>query len=98
MKLKNGRCALYVRRPTDEHQMASMEIQTEEGRRYIAKQGGTLKPEHIFLDDAISRAEFKKRPGLIALLNAAKAKQFDAVIVRDESRLGGDTFRSGLIV
>lgn len=98
MKLKNMRCALYGRRSTDEHQMASMEVQTEEGRRYIAKQGGTLKPEHIFLDDAISRAEFKKRPGLIALLNAANAKQFDAVIVRDESRLGGDTFRSGLII
>lgn len=52
----------------------------------------------LFLDDAISRAEFKNRPGLIALLNAAKGKQFDAVIVRDESRLGGDTFRSGLII
>jgi len=78
--------------------MASMDVQTEEGRRYIAKHGGTLAPEHVFLDDAISRAEFKKRPGLIALLNAAKAKQFDAVIVRDESRLGGDTFRSGLVI
>ena len=75
-----------------------MEVQTEEGKRYIAKHGGTLKPEHIFLDDAISRAEFKKRPGLIALLNAANNKQFDAVIVRDESRLGGDTFRSGLVI
>ncbi len=78
--------------------MASMEVQTEEGQRYIAKNGGTLKPEHVYLDDAISRAEFKKRPGLIALLNAANDKQFDAVIVRDESRLGGDTFRSGLVI
>ncbi len=98
MKLLHTRCALYGRRSTDEHQMASMDVQTEEGRRYIAKHGGTIKPEHVFLDDAISRAEFKKRPGLIALLNAAKAKQFDAVIVRDESRLGGDTFRSGLVI
>ncbi len=98
MKLLRMRCALYGRRSTDEHQMASMDVQVEEGKRYIAKNGGTLRPEHIFLDDAISRAEFKKRPGLIALLNAAKAKQFDAVIVRDESRLGGDTFRSGLII
>jgi site-specific DNA recombinase len=31
---------------------------------------------------------------LIALLNAAKDRQFDAIVVRDESRLGGDTFRS----
>ncbi len=98
MKLRNIRCALYGRRSTDEHQIASMAVQTEEGRRYIVKHGGTLAEEHVFLDDAISRAEFKKRPGLIALLNAAKAKQFDAVIVRDESRLGGDTFRSGLVI
>jgi len=75
-----------------------MEVQTQEGERYIIAQGGTLAREHIFLDDAISRAEFKKRPGLLALLNAAKDKQFDAVVVRDESRLGGDTFRSGLVI
>lgn len=98
MKLQNLRCALYGRRSTEEHQLASMEVQLEEGKRYIAKNGGTLGPEHVFLDDAISRAEFKKRPGLIALLNAAKAKQFDAVVARDESRLGGDTFRSGLVI
>ena len=98
MKLLKMRCAIYGRRSTDEHQMASMDVQLEEAKRYIAKHGGTVKPEHIFLDDAISRAEFKKRPGLIALLNAANGKQFDAVIVRDESRLGGDTFRSGLII
>ncbi len=98
MKLLNLRCALYGRRSTDEHQAASLEVQTEEGQRFIAKNGGTLQPEHVYLDDAISRAEFKKRPGLIALLNAAKDKLFDAVIVRDESRLGGDTFRSGLVI
>ncbi len=98
MKLLNLRCALYGRRSTDEHQMASMQVQSEEGERYIIAQGGTLEREHIFLDDAISRAEFKKRPGLLALLNAAKDKQFDAVVVRDESRLGGDTFRSGLVI
>jgi site-specific DNA recombinase len=98
MKLLNLRCALYGRRSTDEHQMASMEVQTQEGERYIIAQGGILHREHVYLDDAISRAEFKKRPGLIALLLAAKDKHFDVVIVRDESRLGGDTFRSGLVI
>jgi site-specific DNA recombinase len=72
--------------------------QTEEGQRFIAKNGGTLEPEHVYLDDVNSRAEFKKRPGLLALLLAAKDKLFDAVIVRDESTLGGDTFRSGLLI
>lgn len=98
MKLLNLRCAFYGRRSTDEHQAASLEVQTQEGERYIIAQGGLLDREHVYVDDAISRAEFKKRPGLIALLNAAKDKLFDAVIVRDESRLGGDTFRSGLVI
>ncbi|HRI70877.1 MAG TPA: recombinase family protein, partial [Polyangium sp.] len=98
MKLLNMRCAFYGCRSTDEHQAASPEVQSQEGERYIIAQGGILHREHVYLDDAISRAEFKKRPGLLALLNAAKDKLFDAVIVRDESWLGGDTFRSGLVI
>src|SRR4029078_361629 len=98
MKLLNMRCAFYGRRSTDEHQMASMEVQMQEGERFIVAQGGPLEPEHVYLDDASPSAAFKKGPGLIALLNAAKDEQFDAVIVRDESRLGGDTFRSGLVI
>ncbi|UQA57087.1 recombinase family protein [Polyangium aurulentum] len=77
--------------------MASLDVQTGEAKRYVAAEGGTLVPD-VFLDDAVSRAEFKKRKGLIALLNAAKAKQIDAVVLRDESRLGGDTFRAGLVI
>ena len=78
--------------------MASLDVQREEGARFVEAEGGTIAPDDVFIDDAVSRAEFKKRPGLIALLNAAKAGQFDAVVVRDESRLGGDTFRSGLVI
>lgn len=98
MKFVSKRCALYLRRSTDEHQMASLDVQREEALRYITANGGIVAPEHVFVDDAVSRAEFKKRPGLIALLNGAEAGAFDAVITRDESRLGGDTFRCGLVV
>jgi hypothetical protein len=62
------------------------------------KNGGHLEDRHVFTDDAISRAEFQKRPGLLALLNAAKRREIDAVVCRDETRLGGDTFRSGIVV
>lgn len=98
MKLYGLRCALYIRRSTEEHQMASLEVQRGEASSYIEREGGTLAPEHIFVDDAKSRAEFKKRPGLVALLNAAKEEAFDVVVTRDESRLGGDTFRTGIII
>ncbi|TKD03460.1 recombinase family protein [Polyangium fumosum] len=98
MRLYQLRTALYARRSTDGHQMASLDVQREEGARFVEAEGGTHAPDHLFVDDAVSRAEFKKRPGLFALLNAAKAGEFDAVVVRDESRLGGDTFRSGLVI
>ena len=78
--------------------MASLEVQVGEARRYIAARGWTLDPDHVFIDDAISRAEFKKRPGLLALLNGAGSRTFDVVVARDESRIGGDTYRTGIVI
>ena len=92
------RAAIYARRSTDEHQEASLDVQLGEARRFIASKGWTLCDDHIFQDDAKSRAEFKKRPALIAMLNAAEVKAFDAVVVRDESRLGGDMNRTCLLI
>lgn len=98
-QIPNGlRWALYRRRSTDEHQAESLEVQLENARRFVEAHGGTLDAKNVFTDDAISRAEFKKRPGLLALLNAARRGDFDAVVTRDETRLGGDTFRTGLVV
>jgi site-specific DNA recombinase len=92
------RAAIYARRSTDEHQAASLDVQIDEAKRYLARKGWTLDPEHVFVDDAISRAEFKKRPALIAMLVAAEAKAFDVVVTRDETRLGGDTNRTCLLI
>ncbi len=91
------RCALYCRKSTEE-QIASLDVQIEEASRYVASKGWTVAPGHIYRDSAISRAEFKKRPGLIALLNALGSGEFDAVVLRDDSRLGGDMHRTGLVV
>lgn len=90
------RVALYARRSKEEHQAASIDVQREEALRFISSKGWTLAPEHVFVDGDSSRAEFKKRPGLIAMLVAAERKDFDVVVVRDESRLGGDTNRTSL--
>jgi site-specific DNA recombinase len=98
VKLLGLRVALYLRRSKEEHQAASIEVQRGEGTAYIAREGGTLDPTHIFIDDNHGRAEFKKRPGLISMLNAAKRGGFDAVVVRDETRLGGDTNRTSLFI
>jgi site-specific DNA recombinase len=92
------RCAIYVRRSTEEHQIASLDVQIDEATRYVNAKGWTVAREHVYRDDAVSRAEFKKRPGLIAMLNAVKDRGFDAIVLRDDSRLGGDMHRTGLVV
>ena len=92
------RAAIYARRSTDQHQEASLEVQLEEARRYIARKGWLVEESALFIDDAISRAEFKKRPGLFAMLNAAERREFDVVVTRDETRLGGDTNRTTLLI
>lgn len=92
------RAAIYARRSTDEHQTASLDVQASEARRYIEAKGWTIDSSHVYLEDAVSRAEFKKRPAMIALLNAAETKAFDVVVTRDETRLGGDVNRTGLLI
>ncbi|MBI2389489.1 MAG: recombinase family protein [Deltaproteobacteria bacterium] len=92
------RAAVYARRSTDDHQAASLEVQIAEARRYIASKGWTLDPSHVFVDDGVSRSEFVKRHAFNSLRAAAEARAFDAIVVRDESRLGGDTFRTALAI
>lgn len=73
-------------------------VQLEEAKRYVASEGWSLRPEDVFVDDAVSRAEFKKRWALLRLLNQAKNGAFDVVVTRDETRLGGDMLRTGLVI
>src|ERR1700754_2026550 len=90
------RVALYLRRSTAEHQEESLETQRRGASEYCEAHGWVIVEE--FVDDAVSRAEFKKRPGLIRMLNHAKDHAFELVVLRDESRLGGDTYRTGLVI
>ena len=91
-----GRVGLYLRRSTEEHQAASLEVQEEEARRFVAKQGWTVGK--VFIDSGVSRAEFVKRPGLIGMLGAVERKEIDIVVTRDDSRLGGDMVRTTLLL
>ena len=92
------RWAVYRRRSTEEHQAESLDVQLANARRFAERMGGTLADHHVFTDDAVSRAEFKKRPGLLAMLNAAQRGDFDAIVLRDETRLGGDMHRTSLVI
>lgn len=92
------RAAIYARRSTDEHQAASLDVQLGEARTYCESRGWAVEEAHVFIEDAVSRAEFVKRPALIRMLNAAKDNEFDVIVVRDETRLGGDVTRTGLLI
>jgi site-specific DNA recombinase len=91
------RCAIYARKSTDE-QAASTRVQVEEAGRFVQERGWLLEPGQVFIEDARSRAEFKNRPELFRMIDAAKAGHFEVLVVRDESRLGGDMLRTGLII
>lgn len=91
-----ARVALYLRRSTEGHQEESLETQRRGATEYCAARGWVIVDE--FVDDAVSRAEFKKRPGLGRMLNAAAKRSFELVVMRDESRLGGDMLRTGMLI
>lgn len=90
------RAAIYARRSTEE-QAASLDVQVDEAKRYLDGKGWMLAPEHIYIDDAVSRAEFVKRPGLARLRSAAADGLLDVIVMRDETRLGGDMLNSTLV-
>jgi site-specific DNA recombinase len=92
------RAAIYARRSTEEHQAESLDVQVSEATRYIEQKGWSLHQDHVFIDDAVSRAEFKKRPGLVNILLAVEQNLVDVVVVRDETRLGGDMYRTSLLI
>lgn len=93
------RVALYLRRSHDKHQEESLETQRRSAVEFCAARGWVIVEEFVDGEDRrASRAEFQKRPGLIRLVNHAKAKAFELVVVRDETRLGGDQQRTGLLM
>ncbi len=92
------RAVIYARRSTEEHQAASLDVQITEATRFCESRGWSVV--QTFQEEAVSRAEFKKRPALISMLAAAtsKPRPFDRIVLRDETRLGGDMYRTGIVV
>ncbi len=52
----------------------------------------------IFVDDGISGAIFKRRPGLVRLLSAAEAKAFDVLVMSEPSRLGREQTETNFLL
>jgi DNA invertase Pin-like site-specific DNA recombinase len=93
------RAAVYARKSTEDSAAVSVTRQVEHAREFAEKRGYTVEGAHVFIDDGVSGAEFRDRPGLLRLLNlvSASPRPFDAVVMAEASRLGRDRLRTELV-
>ncbi len=83
------RAAIYARYSSENQRPESIEDQVGSCRKLAAARGFTVAAANIFTDQAASGAR-SDRKGLAALLVAAKAKEFEILLVDDLSRLARD--------
>lgn len=82
---------------TDEQRSVTRQI--EHARAYALARGWVVKDEYIFVDDGISGAEFRKRPGLTRLLNALRpSPPFQVLVMSEESRLGREQIETAYVI
>src|SRR5262245_61019885 len=91
--------AVYARKSTDDsatnEEARSTARQVARATEYANAKGWTVDPRHVFVDDAVSGAEWKHRPGFNALLAALTPRPpFGILIVSELSRIGRDTVRT----
>ncbi len=89
----------YARKSTVEEKDdrdKSVARQIDRAREYAQAKGWRFDDRYIYQDDAVSGAEFKRRPGLNGLLEALTAPRppFQGLVVSEQSRLGRDTIRT----
>jgi site-specific DNA recombinase len=92
------RIGTYLRKSTDEHQEESLNVQRDGAQKFFAAMQWSTENVVEFCDSGISRAEFLKRPGILALREAAIHGELDVIVTRDETRLGGDMTRTTLLM
>lgn len=86
------RLAVYARKSNEDDRnenYRSTARQVEQAQRYVERNGGEVLLDHVYVDDAVSGAEFRERRGLLQFLDALKnGKPFNAVVMSEQSRLG----------
>jgi len=95
--------AIYARKSTEQNGVGddekSVTRQVEHAKAYAAKKGWTVDDVHVYSDDGISGAEFKKRPGFLRLLNALSPRpSFQVLVMSEESRLGREAIETGYVL
>src|SRR6267142_1347246 len=94
---------VYARKSTEQagvtDEQRSVTRQTEHARAYALAHGSVVRDEFIFVDDGISGAEFRKRPGLTRLLNTLQPRPpFQVLLMSEESRLGREQIETAYVI
>ncbi len=95
------RCAIYARKSNEDdatEELRSVARQVERSREYAVRKGWSPDTDLVFVDDGISGAEFKRRPGLARLLTAVEANAFDVLVMSEPSRLGREQAETNYIL
>src|SRR5258706_7558162 len=94
--------AIYARKSTEQRvadEAKSVTRQIEMAVACAKTHGFVVPPEHIYVDDGVSGAEFDKRPGLMRLLNALHPPApFRALFMADQDRLTPEQFETNHIL
>jgi DNA invertase Pin-like site-specific DNA recombinase len=95
----DGLRSIHARKSTDQPGIAdeqrSVARQIDHAKAYAASKGWTVLDEHLYADDAVSGAEFDRRPGFVRLMSALKPRApFQVLVMSEESRLGRDAIET----
>jgi len=92
--------AIYARKSTEQERGESVDRQERLCRELATAQGWHVDDRYVFVDKAVSGAEFAKRPGLQALLKtlARRPVPFQLVLVTDKDRLGREQIETAYLL
>ncbi len=92
----------YCRKSTEQNvadDAKSVSRQVQRAREYAEQRGWRFDEKSVFTDDAVSGAEFRKRPGLTTLLAALQPKpKFQVLIISEPSRLGREQIETAWVL
>lgn len=94
--------AIYARKSSEDDRNEdhrSTGRQVEQAKAWVEQRGGVCLAEHVYVDDAVSGAEFRTRPGLLRFLDTLKnGKPFNALAMSEQSRLGREQLETGYLL
>jgi DNA invertase Pin-like site-specific DNA recombinase len=94
--------AIYARKSTDQSNVVeeakSVVRQVEDAQAFALAKGWIVSPAHIYIDDGISGAEFKRRPGFQRLMATLPHPPFQALVVEEQKALGREMSEVGWVI